>query len=98
MVKVVNAIGTSDKICPSQYKSWLDFWECRKGEKATYCRHCNKNSNDLVGGHVNIATQDFDGKWYRTSDCYITPICAKCNNPENNYIFDVKSEDLVKTY
>lgn len=95
MLYVVNAVGTADKQCPSGYSGWLDLWEKTLHKKAKYCRHCRKEINDLVGGHVQKANRHPDGSWYRIPGLYITPICKECNNSQNNYVFQVAEEDLL---
>lgn len=96
MINVVNAVGTSDLKCPSECKSWLDFWEKKTKRSASYCRRCSSNFKDLCGGHVQLVEKRVDGHWYRLSNLYITPICAKCNHPDNNIIFQVNADDLIK--
>ena len=36
-IKIKNKKGTSGNPPPSGYSSWLDFWEKKKGKKATIC-------------------------------------------------------------
>ena len=96
MVKVINATQPYDENCPSEYDSWLDFWEKNTEKPAIYCRNCGKYTTDLCGGHVQKVEQRSDGKWYRFPELYITPICYKCNNPENSKIFNVDEKDLVR--
>jgi hypothetical protein len=96
MIEVVNAVGTSDEKCPSGYNSWLDYWNRMTGKSAAYCRHCHERTSDLCGGHVQKVEQRSDDKWYRLPVLYITPICYKCNNPENSKIFNVDEKDLVR--
>ncbi len=73
MIKVKNLNGTSGRV-PSQYSSWLAFWEAKTGKKATICaaQDCY-NRNNLVGAHVQ-KVDPFDRSWY------IVPICSACNH------------------
>ena len=93
-ILVVNALNTSDKTPPAGYASWIDFWNSKKGLKATKCRNCGKQTSDLVGSHVQHVREE-GGKYYRVPGLYITPLCYECNHPENDKAFWVDSEDLV---
>lgn len=86
-INVKNKNGTADKTSPSGYSSWLDFWEKKKGKKATVCeaRHCKARAD--VGGHVIKAGQG--GKEY------ILPICYIHNNKPDDEIYEAWESDLV---
>lgn len=64
-INVKNKKGTSSKNPPSGYASWLDFWEKKKGKKATVCEARNCSENPDVGGHVIKAGQG-GGRIYLT--------------------------------
>jgi len=89
-ILVKNKKNTSGKIPPSGYDSWLDFWEQKKGKKATECERlgCNE-TNDLVGAHVI--------KSGKGSKEYILPLCkgADCNHTSNDKEFQAWDSDLI---
>ena len=70
--------------------------EKKNNKLATHCRNCGKPAGNLCGGHVQKVEQHSDGLWYRVPGLYIIPICAECNNPENNKIFHVDEKELVR--
>ncbi|MDX7990537.1 hypothetical protein [Xenorhabdus littoralis] len=89
-VKVKNKNNTSNKKPPTGYDSWLDFWEKKKGKKATVCesRTCSGSAN--VGGHViksGISSKE-----------YILPLCSSCNNSSNTDYFDAWDADLIPVH
>ena len=86
-IKIKNKKGTSEKTPPYGYDSWLDFWEKKKGQKATICevRGCS-NSPD-VGGHVIKSGEG--------SKEYILPMCYSCNNKPDDEEFEAWESDLV---
>jgi hypothetical protein len=86
-IDVKNKKGTSDKNPPSGYTSWLDFWEKKKGKKATKCEVMSCNGSADLGGHVIKSGED--GKEY------ILPMCTKCNNKPDNETFKAWDSDLV---
>ncbi|WP_299114340.1 hypothetical protein [uncultured Winogradskyella sp.] len=86
-IHVKNKKGTANNNPPNGYSSWLDFWEKKKGKKATICeaRYCNGTPD--VGGHVIKAGQG--GKEY------ILPICYSHNNKSENEEYEAWESDLV---
>lgn len=86
-IKVKNKKGTSEKDPPAGYTSWLNFWERKKGRRATQCevRSC-RGSADL-GGHVIKVGEG--GKEY------ILPMCYSCNNKPEDEVFEAWEDDLV---
>jgi hypothetical protein len=86
-ISVKNKKGTSDQKPPVGYTSWLDFWEKKKGKKATECeaRYCNGNAD--LGGHVIKAGEG--GKEY------ILPLCYSHNNLPEDKVFEAWESDLV---
>lgn len=86
-INVKNKKGTSSKTPPTGYTSWLDYWEKKKGKKATICEARNCSNNPDVGGHVIKAGQG--GKEY------ILPICYSHNNQSESYIYEAWESDLV---
>ena len=92
---IKNIKGTADNNPPVGYSSWIDFWEKKSGEKATFCHKvlCT-NGGKLDGAHVQIEGYGFS--WY------IVPLCHPDNmaggsfrafgpfvpvNPDNNIIW-----------
>ncbi len=86
-IKVKNKKGTEDKRPPTEYSSWLDFWEKKKGKTAKVCevKLCEESSD--VGGHV---IKDGEG-----GKEYILPICYSCNNKPDDEIFEAWESDLI---
>jgi len=86
-IDVKNKKGTAGNTPPSGYTSWLDFWEKKKGTKATTCevRSCNGSAD--LGGHVIKAGEG--GKEY------ILPMCYSCNNKPDGEVFQAWESDLV---
>lgn len=86
-INVKNKKGTGGKPVPPGYRSWLDFWEKKKGKKATVCeaRYCSGNPD--VGGHVIKA-----GEGGRE---YILPICYSHNNLSESEVYQAWESDLV---
>jgi hypothetical protein len=86
-IKVKNKKGTADKEPPPGYSSWLDFWEEKKGKKATVCEVKGCNGNPDLGGHVIKVGEG--------SKEYILPMCSKCNNKPEDEEFEAWESDLV---
>lgn len=86
-IDVKNKKGTSGKTPPSGYTSWLDFWEKKKGRKATNCEVKSCNGNADLGGHVIKSGEG--GKEY------ILPMCYSCNNKPDDEVFQAWESDLV---
>ena len=86
-IEVKNKKGTSDNSAPAGYSSWLDFWEKKKGQKATQCEVLGCNGSADLGGHVY--------KVGETAKEYIVPMCYSCNNKPDGEIFQVWDNDLV---
>jgi hypothetical protein len=86
-IDVKNKKGTSDKAPPAGYKSWLDFWETKKGKKATRCEVMLCDGTPDVGGHVIRVGEG--GKEY------ILPECYSCNNKPEDESFKAWDTDLV---
>lgn len=86
-IEVKNKKGTSGNNPPSGYSSWLDFWEKKKGIKATKCEVMSCGGKPDLGGHVIKAGEG--GKEY------ILPMCYGCNNKPENEIFKAWEGDLV---
>ncbi|MCE7579437.1 hypothetical protein LZS94_18130 [Aliivibrio fischeri] len=85
-IDVKNKNGTADKNPPAGYKSWLDFWESKKGKKATTCEVLTCSGGPDVGGHVIKS-----GKGNKE---YILPICYSCNNKPDDSVFKAWENDL----
>jgi hypothetical protein len=103
IANVANAPGedyVSD--VPKGYSSWIDYWEkkryLQKKAHARRCRNCGEETTELVGGHVEYCEKHDNGKWYydKSKGIYITPLCDKCNKPENTVRFYVATKDLIK--
>ena len=86
-IDVKNKKGTAGNNPPSGYTSWLDFWEKKKGKKATVCEARGCSENPDVGGHVIKAGQG--GKEY------ILPICYSHNNKSESELYQAWENDLV---
>ena len=86
-IDVKNKKGTADKDIPSGYDSWLDFWEKKKGSKATTCEVFACKGDPDVGGHVIKAGE--------VGKEYILPMCYSCNNKPNDEVFKAWENDLV---
>ena len=80
ITRVKNVDGTSYSTPPSNYASWLDFWEQKSGLKSQKCGNCSDKA--LLGGHV-IQASATDNKRY------IVPLCMKCNKISSNETFKV---------
>ena len=77
-MKVKNINGSSRFPAPSGYDSWLDYWERKSGERATYCGASGCWRTDLVGAHVQ-KVGGYDNRWY------ITPLCKSCNQRSDEF-------------
>lgn len=86
-IDVKNKKGTGNNTPPTGYSSWLDFWEKKKGKKATICEAMSCNGSPDVGGHVIKAGEG--GKEY------ILPICYNHNNKSEDEIYQAWENDLV---
>ena len=86
-IEVKNKGGTSKKLPPAGYDSWLDFWEKKKNAKAKKCEvfACGKSAD--VGGHVIKVGE-------RNKE-YILPMCYECNNKPDDETFKAWENDLV---
>ena len=86
-IEVKNKKGTVEKDPPSGYSSWLDFWQKKKGEKATTCEVLGCSGNPDLGGHVTKVREG--GKEY------ILPMCYSRNNKPEDEVFKAWESDLV---
>ncbi|RLD42180.1 MAG: hypothetical protein DRJ07_16140 [Bacteroidetes bacterium] len=86
-IDVKNKKGTADKNSPVEYSSWLDFWEKKKGKKASTCEAMRCNGKPDVGGHVIKSGEG--GKEY------ILPLCYSHNNKPEDEVFKAWEDDLV---
>lgn len=86
-INVKNKKGTSNNNPPYGYTSWLDFWEKKKGTKATVCEARGCSGNPDVGGHVIKAGQG--------PKEYILPICYTHNNLSEDKVYEAWESDLV---
>lgn len=89
-VEVKNKKGTSGNPPPAGCTSWLDFWEKKKGKKATKCEVLSCNGGPDVGGHVIKVGEG--------SKEYIVPMCYDCNNKSEDEVFKVWDLDLVPVH
>ena len=89
-ILVKNKNNTAEKTPPVGYCSWLDFWEKKRGWKATVCERleCDE-TKELVGAHVIKSGEG--------SKEYILPLCkgSKCNHPSNTDEFKAWDNDLI---
>lgn len=102
-VYVANAPGEDyDSTVPDGYDSWIDYWNKKRypndDKHAGFCRNCKTKTEDLDGGHVEYCEKRNDGKWYyiKSKGIFITPLCSKCNNPDNTAVFSVDDDDLIE--
>jgi len=51
-IEVKNKKGTGDNKPPSNFTGWLDYWEKKKGTKASKCEVLSCNAKAEHGGHV----------------------------------------------
>lgn len=92
-VKVKNIKHTSSKKHKRPLngrESWLDYYKKSKGissDMTLPCANIACNKKAEVGGHVK--KDDSEKKWY------ITPLCSKCNNFNNEDSFTVRKDNLV---
>ena len=86
-IDVKNKKGTADNNPTAGYTSWLDFWEKKKGKKATKCEAMSCSGNPDVGGHVIKSGEG--GKEY------ILPLCSSHNNKPEDEVFKAWENDLV---
>jgi len=86
-IDVKNKKGTGDKNPPSGYSSWLDFWEKKKGSKATKCEAMSCGGKPDVGGHVIKSGEG--------SKEYILPLCYDHNNKPEDEVFKAWETDLI---
>lgn len=84
IVKVFNAINTSDDIAPGGI-AWIDFWQkCVQLPLPLRCPCCNaipSKINPLVGGHVVLShmIEEIGEGMINIGPMFITPICDNCN-------------------
>lgn len=86
-IDIKNKKGTSSKMPPAGYESWLDFWEKKKEKKATRCGVMLCKGTPHLGGHVIKAGEG--------SKEYILPMCYSCNNRPEDETFKTWDTDLV---
>lgn len=86
-IDVKNKKGTAVKMPPAGYVSWLDFWEKKKGKKATKCEVMLCKSSPDLGGHVIKAGEG--------NKEYILPMCSACNKKPEDEVFKAWDTDLV---
>ena len=86
-IDVKNKKGTAHKTSPVGYSSWLDFWEKKKGEKATICEVLLCKGTPDLGGHVIKAGEG--------NKEYILPMCSSCNSKPEDEVFQAWDTDLV---
>jgi len=93
-VLTTNAPGDIYKSTPpAGYDSWLDYWARERGKTADRCRSCGATT-DLVGGHVQRNKETVNDR--KVPDgIAITPLCKKCNHPDNTESLLVEEFDLV---
>ena len=82
-VKVKNLSDTAGQVPPTPYKSWLEYWKEKTGNRAPTCGVWGCYNPAEHGGHVKKC-DDFFGV-----NPYIVPLCARCNNPNNTEEFYV---------
>ena len=78
MTKVINVVGSIRFSAPSDYRSWLEYWEKQTKTHKSICGVIGCNNTDLVGAHV----QKVEGS---DKSYYITAICTACNNKTNEF-------------
>lgn len=85
---VKNKINTSNEALPRGFNSYLEYWEEKKNRRIEKCSNlvCKKDAKH--GAHV---FRKNTGKF-----TYIVPLCAECNNHNNNDYFEVNEIELVE--
>ncbi|WP_431786933.1 hypothetical protein [Vibrio harveyi] len=63
----VRLLGEQQTIAPTEYKSWLHFWEAQLNISASECVVVGCNKRAVHGGQVVIG-----------SSVYIIPLCKNC--------------------
>ncbi len=86
-VKVRNKKGTGRRVPPRGYRTWLEYWEKKKGQKAKGCMAYGCNGPADVGGHVIRSG--------RGGKEYILPICRVHNNMPEYEEYTVWEAHLV---
>ena len=86
MAKVTNLNGMKDNYPPSEYKTWKEWWEDKKGSKFSKCSGILCTKDATVGAPVNKV--DGDNTWY------IVPLCDGCNKNPPTRQFEVSDADL----
>ena len=87
LIYVKNKKGTTDKLLPYKYSSWLDLWEQKKGKEASGCSVYECTGSSDLGGHVIKVGEG--GKEY------ILPMCYSCNNKPEDELFRAFESNLV---
>ena len=87
VIKIKNKKGTSEKTPPAGFSSWLDFWEKKKGKRASTCEAWMCSGKPDVGGHV-IKSGEGNTE-------YILPLCYDCNNRSEGEEYEAWDSDLV---
>lgn len=77
-MKWKNLNGTADRIVPSGYENWLDFYEQKSGKSAKNCKvkGCSNSADD--GAHVKKVNSS-DNSWY------IVPLCRSHNHDKEEF-------------
>jgi len=86
-INVKNKSGTGSIDPPEDYDSWLDYWEKKKGKKATTCEAMSCIGSPNVGGHVV--------KVGGIGKVYILPLCYDHNNKSPDEVYQAWENDLV---
>ena len=67
------------------YYTFIDFWKDVTGREKARCTNANCPDNgeeyDLQGAHIVLEKPS--GSIKEGEECYIVPLCLKCNHPDN---------------
>lgn len=89
-VRVHNVIGSSNRIKPFGFASWIEYYEKETGNDCRFCyaKDCT-NPGPIYGAHVFPITNN------PNSNEYIVPLCATCNQKNEEFLV---RDLLVETF
>ena len=81
-VLVRNIKGTSKDKPPKGFDLWIDFWENEKQASGRFCHaeSCKNLGLVIHGSHV------FPISSYRLNKPHIVPLCAACNQRDDEFM------------
>lgn len=86
-ILIKNVPDTSDLEPPYPYKTWIEYWESKKGAIPILMKY----NCPAIGCTEECYRSDFDGCHVQkvadiTKKMYIIPLCSRCNH-RNDYFF-----------